>query len=48
MNIAEVIRSNQDIKEMTRRAIKILEAAGENVDDMKAEFFNIYLEDVWL
>ena len=45
MSIAEVIRSNQDIKEMTRRAIKILESAGENVDDLKAEFFNLYLEE---
>ena len=45
MSIAEVIRSNQDTKEMTRRAIKILESAGENVDDLKAEFFDLYLEE---
>lgn len=45
MSIAEVIRSNQDTKEMTRLAIKILESAGENVDDLKAEFFDLYLEE---
>ena len=46
MGIAEQIRQNQNIKEMTRRAIKILIAAGENVDDLKSEFFANYGEEV--
>ena len=46
MSIAEIIRSNQDTKEMTRRAIKILESAGENVEDLKAEFFDLYSEKI--
>lgn len=46
MSIAEQIRNNQDVKEMTRRAIKILIAAGENVDDLKAEFIATYGETV--
>ena len=46
MGIAEQIRQNQNIKEMTRRAIKILIAAGENVDDLKSEFFVNYGEEV--
>lgn len=46
MSIAETIRLNQDTKEMTRRAIKILESAGENVEDLKAEFFVLYSEKI--
>ena len=44
--IAEQIRMNQDTKEMTRRAIKILESLGENADDLRAEFQAIYGEEV--
>lgn len=46
MSIAEVVRQSQDTKEMTRRAIKILIAAGQNVDDLRAEFFFTYGEEV--
>ena len=42
MTIAEKIRKSQDVKEMTRRAIQILEKAGQNVEDLKTEFFFIY------
>lgn len=44
--IAEQIRMNQDTKEMTRRAIKILESLGENADDLRAEFQVTYGEEV--
>lgn len=44
--IAEQIRMNQDTKEMTRRAIKILESLGENADDLRAEFQATYGEEV--
>lgn len=46
MSIAEQIRQNQDQKEMTRMAIKILESAGENADDLRAEFLEAYGEEV--
>jgi len=46
MSIAEQIRQEQDTKEMTRRAIKILESIGENVDDLKMEFLEAYGEEV--
>ena len=46
MSIAEKVRQSQDAKDMTRRAIQILEAAGQNADDLKAEFFAIYGENV--
>ena len=45
MTIAEQVRLIQDKKEMTRRAIKILENAGENVDDLRKEFFEVYGEE---
>ena len=46
MSIAEQIRQNQDVKEMTRRAIMILAAAGEDVSDLKSEFIKAYGEEV--
>lgn len=46
MTIAEKIRESQDVKEMTRRAIQILEKAGQNVEELKAEFLEIYNEEV--
>lgn len=46
MSIAEQIRQNQDVKQMTRRAIIILAAAGEDVSDLKAEFLETYGEEV--
>ena len=46
MGIAERIRQNQDVKEMTRRAIMILAAAGEDVSDLKSEFMEAYGEEV--
>lgn len=46
MTIAEQIRQAQDKKEMTRRAIKILENAGENTDDLRMEFLEVYGEEV--
>lgn len=46
MTIAEKVRAAQDTKEMTRRAIKILENLGENVNDLKEEFFSEYGEQV--
>lgn len=45
MSIAEQIRQKQDTKEMTRRAIKILESLGGNADDLKMEFFETYGEE---
>ena len=46
MNIADKIRKNQNEKEMTRKAIKILESMKEDVDDLKVKFFEIYGENV--
>lgn len=46
MSIAEQVRQSQNTKDMTRRAIQVLEAAGENADDLKAEFFALYGESV--
>ena len=46
MSIADQIRQNQDVKEMTRRAIMILVAAGEDVSDLKSEFLETYGEEV--
>ena len=46
MGIAEQIRQNQDVKEMTRRAIMILAAAGEDVSDLRSEFIKVYGEEV--
>lgn len=45
MSIAEYVRQSQDIMDMTRRAIHILESAGENADDLRAEFFAVYGEE---
>ena len=45
MNIAEQVKRLQDKKEMTRRAIMILENAGENTDDLRMEFFEVYGEE---
>lgn len=44
MSIAEEIRSKQDIKEMTRRAILILKECGENTEKEEKEFFAAYGE----
>ena len=44
MTIAGKIRESQDVKEMTRRAIQILEKSGQNVEELKAEFLEIYNE----
>lgn len=46
MSIAEEIRNKQNIKEMTKRAIKILVAAGQDVEILKKEFFDIYGEEI--
>lgn len=46
MSVAEQIRQEQDTKEMTRRAIKVLEKLGGKVDDLKAEFLRAYNEEV--
>ena len=46
MGIAEQIRQNQDVKEMTRRAIMILAAAGEDISDLRSEFLKVYGEEV--
>ena len=46
MSIAEQIRQNQDVKEMTRRVIMILASAGEDVSDLKSEFRETYGEEV--
>ena len=46
MTVAEEIRANQDGKEMTRRAIKLLEALGEDVAEFKAEFSRVYGEEL--
>ena len=46
MTIAEQIKQSQDIKEMTRKAIKILENLGENTEHLKQEFFETYGEQI--
>ena len=46
MSISEQVRKSQNIKEMTRRAIQQIEALGGNADDLKAEFFVEYGEEV--
>lgn len=46
MEVAEQIQQAQDTKEMTRRAIKILESLGGKVDDLKEEFLKAYGEEV--
>lgn len=44
MTIAEQVTADQDPKEMTRRAIKILEALGLDASDLKEEFLAKYKE----
>ena len=46
MTVAEQVRKNQNIKEMTRRAIKMLEFLGEDVTELKNEFSAIYGEEL--
>lgn len=46
MTIAEQVRQAQNEKEMTRKAIKILENLGENADDLRMEFLETYGEEV--
>ena len=46
MTIAEQIRNNQDTKEMTRKAIKLLECLGEDVAEFKEKFLKIYGEGI--
>ena len=46
MTIAEQVRQSQDEKEMTRKAIRILENLGENADDLRMEFLETYGEEV--
>lgn len=47
MTIAERVRANQDIKEMTRRSIQILAQRGGYTADLEKEFFQTYHEKVW-
>lgn len=46
MKIADTIIANQNPKEMLRRAIKILEALGQDVSKEKEEFYSRYHEEV--
>ena len=46
MTISEQIRINQDTKEMTRRAIQMLEFLGEDVTELKNEFSETYKEGI--
>ena len=46
MTISEQIRNNQDTKEMTRRAIQLLECLGEDVTEFKEAFSKIYGEEL--
>ena len=46
MTIAQRIKSQQNTKEMTRKAIRILEALNEDVSDLKQEFLETYQEEV--
>lgn len=45
VKIADKIRANQNTKEMTKRAIKILKAAGGDYEDLAKEFKDTYGED---
>lgn len=47
MSIAEIVQANQDVKEMTRRAIKIAKACGADVSDLELEFQESYGESVF-
>ena len=46
MTIAEQVRNSQNTKEMTRRAIQMLEFLGEDVTELKNEFSAIYGEEL--
>ena len=46
MTVAEQVRKNQDTKEMTRRAIQMLEFLGEDVTELKNEFSETYKEGI--
>ena len=46
MTVAEQVRKNQNTKEMTRRAIQILECLGEDVTERKNEFSETYKEGI--
>lgn len=46
MVIAEQIRANQDVKEMSRRAIETLIAIGGYTADLEQEFFQTYHERI--
>lgn len=46
MSIIEKVRANQDVKEMTRRAIEILKQCGQDTADLEEEFFQTYSEKV--
>ena len=46
MTISEQIRNNQDTKEMTQRAIQILECLSEDVTELKEAFSIIYGEEL--
>lgn len=46
MTIVEQVRKNQNTKEMTRKAIQLLECLGEDVTELKNEFLEIYKEEL--
>ena len=46
MTIAEQVRNSQNTKEMTRRAIQLLECLGEDVTELKNEFSETYKEEI--
>ena len=46
MTIVEQVRKDQNIKEMTRKAIQLLECLGEDVTELKNEFLEIYKEEL--
>ena len=46
MTIAEQVRNSQNTKEMTRRAIQLLECLGEDVTEFKEAFLKIYGEEL--
>lgn len=46
MSIAEQVLANQNIKEMTRRAIQTLKSLGEDASDLEEKFEKTYNEKV--
>ena len=46
MTIAEQVCNSQNTKEMTRRAIQLLECLGEDVTELKNEFSETYKEGI--